>query len=95
MRVGRSSSGSESTCCTTSLAWVCLGFKGQDFDILQSEHEASLLHRLREEDPLEDQLDSSYDRSHQGLGKRRVDCVIMANQLVVTQLIRNPNPGDQ
>ena len=67
--------------------------QGSGFIILRSEHRALLPHRPREEDPSGDQLDSSYDRVHQELGRIRVGCVIMAHQFVVTQLSRNPSPG--
>ena len=63
------------------------------FIMLRSEHRALLLHGPREEDLSGDQLDSSYDRFHQELRKIRVDCVIMAHQLVVNQLSRNPSSG--
>ena len=65
MAVGRSPSGSERTYCANSLAWAYLGFKGQNFITLRSEHGALLLRRLRGEDPSGDQLDSSYDVFHQ------------------------------
>jgi len=90
MAVGRSSSGSERTYCANSLAWAYLRFKGQGFITLRSEYRTLLLRRLREEDPSGDQLDSSYDRFYQELGKMRAEYVIIAHQLVVTQLSRNP-----
>ena len=72
------------------LALSGFGVKVLSIILIRSERENSLPRTLREVDLSGVQLDLSWNRPRLELVPMRADCVIMAHQLVVTQLSRNP-----